>query len=61
MTNKSKPYGGSETELPPQPRTGAKEAYQQPHLIVYGNIREITKATGAHGAMDGVGDSKTMA
>lgn len=54
MTNKSKPDGGSGTELP-QPRTGAKEAYQQPHLIVYGTIREITKNVGVTtGMFDGV-------
>lgn len=52
MTTKSKTDGGSGTELP-QPRTGRKEAYQQPHLTVYGTIREITKTVGLMGAMDG--------
>lgn len=60
MTNKSKTDGGWGIDLPPQPRTGVKEAYQQPHLIVYGNIREITKAVGMKGSKDGVLDLKSQ-
>ena len=53
MTNKSKTDGGLGAEPPQGSTTSPKEAYQQPHLIVYGNIREITKSVGKSGPNDG--------
>jgi hypothetical protein len=36
-----------------QPET--KKPYHRPEVIVYGNIREITRNTGPKGALDGGG------
>jgi hypothetical protein len=30
-----------------------KSTYNRPSLVVYGSIKEITQAVGAHGALDG--------
>ena len=32
-----------------------RKAYHKPEVIVYGNIREITKNVGSQGALDGGG------
>ena len=33
--------------------TSPKKRYEQPHLVVYGSISEITKAVGDMGSVDG--------
>ncbi|HUN62374.1 MAG TPA: hypothetical protein VMU53_10305 [Candidatus Sulfotelmatobacter sp.] len=32
-----------------------KKPYQAPKLLIYGNLTEMTKGTGAHGKKDGGG------
>lgn len=43
-----------EDEKPAGPK-GTKNPYQKPELLVYGNIREITKNVGSKGNLDGGG------
>jgi hypothetical protein len=38
-----------------QPRHPDKKPYHKPEVIVYGNIREITRNIGSKGALDGGG------
>jgi len=44
---------------PDRPATPHKKPYRSPVLRVYGNIRAITQAVGATGAMDGTGMLRT--
>ena len=47
-------------ERKPNPTTQeleTKKPYHKPEVIVYGNIREITKNAGAKGNLDGGGGS----
>lgn len=43
-----------ETDQPPDPAQ-IKKPYRKPEVIVYGNIREITRNVGPKGALDGGG------
>jgi hypothetical protein len=43
-----------ETDTPPNP-AAIKKPYHKPEVIVYGNIREITRNMGPKGALDGGG------
>ena len=44
-----------ETDQPVNPKT--KKPYHKPEVIVYGNIREITRNAGPKGNLDGGGGS----
>lgn len=35
---------------------GGKKKYQKPEVAVYGDVRELTRAVGAGGTLDGVVD-----
>ena len=45
----------------PDDTTAEKKNYSSPQLVVYGHIREITRAIGLSGASDGatMGNTKT--
>ncbi len=44
-----------------QEKSSAKESYRKPELVVYGDIRELTKSTNMGAGNDGAtrGNSKT--
>ena len=44
-----------ETDTPPNPAAQIKKPYHKPEVIVYGNIREITRNVGPKGALDNGG------